>query len=141
VPQTAAAHSHKTKALEIVHPWTPATLNKSVTTTEVFMKIKNRGAAPDRLLGASSTIAAKVELREPESAGAGSASKAVAGVAIGGSKDTELNRNGPRFVLSGLKKALNAYDSFKLTLVFEKAGRVVVDVAIEEADVVEPHKH
>ena len=44
-------------------------------------------------------------------------------------------------VLTGLKKRLDAYDSFKLTLVFEKAGRVVVDVAVEEAETKEPHKH
>jgi copper(I)-binding protein len=35
-------------------------------------------------------------------------------------------------VLTGLKKRLNAYDTFRLTLVFEKAGRVPIDVMVEE---------
>ena len=53
----------------------------------------------------------------------------------------DLVRNGPHLLLSGLKKRLDAYDSFKLTLVFEKAGSMVVEVAVEEAETVEPHKH
>ena len=56
-------------------------------------------------------------------------------------KEAQLTRNGPHLVLTGVKKRLDAYDSFKLTLVFEKAGRVVVDVAVEEADTKEPHEH
>jgi copper(I)-binding protein len=35
--------------------------------------------------------------------------------------------------LTGVKKAFNAYHDFKMTLVFEKAGRMVVDVMVEEA--------
>ena len=45
----------------------------------------------------------------------------------------QLTAKGPHLALTGLKQRLDAYDSFKLTLVFEKAGRMVVDVMIEEA--------
>lgn len=37
--------------------------------------------------------------------------------------------------------ALNAYDSFELTAVFEKAGQMVIEVMVEEAEATEPHKH
>lgn len=43
-----------------------------------------------------------------------------------------LRLDGPHIVLSGLKKPLRAYDSFALTLVFEKAGTVNVQVSVEE---------
>ena len=139
-PPAASAHSHKKKGLEIVHPWTPATTEKTTATTQVFMKIKNRGAA-DRLLRASTPVAAGVALHEPVGADTGTAAKPVAAIVVGAGKDVELVRNGPHLLLSGVKKRLDAYDSFKLTLVFEKAGSMVVDVAVEEAETVEPHKH
>jgi copper(I)-binding protein len=132
----ALAHSQKKHGLEIVHPWTFATSGTGGT-TRVFMKIKNLGAAPDRLVGASAVAATKTELLETS----GDTNKPVAAVAIAPGKDALLTADGPHLVLTGLKKRLDAYDSFKLTLVFEKAGRMVVDVAVEEAETEAPHKH
>ena len=139
-PPAASAHSHKQKGLEIVHPWTPATTEKTAATTQVFMKIKNRGAA-DRLLHASTPVAASVALHEAVGADASQAAKPVAAILVGAGADVDLVRAGPHLLLSGLKKRLDAYDTFKLTLVFEKAGSMVVEVAVEEAETVEPHKH
>jgi copper(I)-binding protein len=45
-----------------------------------------------------------------------------------------LGAAGPGVVLSGLKRPLRAYDGFTLTLVFEKAGPVDVEVVVEEND-------
>jgi copper(I)-binding protein len=142
-PPAALAHSHKKKGVEVVHPWTHATSDKGGGTTRVFMKIKNLAGAPERLVGASTPAAAKAELQEAAGDGTGTSasSKPVAAFVIGPGKDAQLTRNGPHLVLTGVKKRLAAYDSFKLTLVFEKAGRMVVDVAVEEADTEEPHKH
>ena len=52
-----------------------------------------------------------------------------------------LSADGPHLLLGGFKKRLSAYDTFKLTLVFEKAGRIEVEVMVEEAETKEPHKH
>jgi periplasmic copper chaperone A len=52
-----------------------------------------------------------------------------------------LSADGPHLLLGGVKKRLSAYDSFKITLVFEKAGRMEIEVMVEEADTKEPHKH
>jgi copper(I)-binding protein len=137
-PPAAWAHSHKKKGVEVVHPWTPATSEKGSGTTRVFMKIKNLSGAPDRLVAASTPAAAKAELQEPAGDGAG---KPVAAVVIAPGKDVQLTRAGPHLVLTGVNKRLDAYDSFKLTLIFERAGPMVVDVAIEEAETEAPHKH
>jgi hypothetical protein len=48
-PSTASAHSHKKKGLEIIHPWTRATVDTPNTTGQVSMTIKNAGPS-DRLL-------------------------------------------------------------------------------------------
>ncbi len=134
---TATAHSHKKKGLEVVHPWTATTPSKDVTSIAVFMPIKNRGAGPDRLIGASSPIATKIELHgSPDMAPAGTAK-----FAIPAGKTLELTRDGPHLMLSGVSRQLDAYGDFKMTLVFEKAGRLQVDVMVEEAATEAPHKH
>jgi periplasmic copper chaperone A len=132
-PSTASAHSHKKKGLEIIHPWTRAMTDKSQTTVLVSMSIKNAGPS-DRLLSASTPLADAVELRQP---GTG---KALAAVALGSGKRVELNRNGPHLALTGFKKQLDAYESFAMTLVFEKVGSVVIEVMVEEAEA-EPKGH
>ena len=138
-PPAVLAHSHKKKGVEVVHPWTHPVAERAGGTTRVFMKIKNLSGAPERLLGASTPATAKSELQE--TTGDGPSGKAVAAVVIDPGKEAQLTRKGPHVVLTGIRKRLDAYDTFKLTLVFEKAGRVVVDVAVEEADTKEPHEH
>lgn len=140
-PPAALSHSHKKKGLEIIHPWTPAMLHKEARTTQVYMTIKNRGRTADRLLSASTPAAEKTEMRQPSSSDPGSETKPAAAPSIAAGKDLDLSRKGPRLVLTGVKRQLHAYDEFKMTLVFEKAGRMVVDVMVEEASTEEPHKH
>jgi copper(I)-binding protein len=117
-----AAHSHKAKGLEIVHPHTLQTQEGAVT-ARVMMTIKNAGRAADRLVSASTSRATKVEL---DGGKGGAAFVVKAGEELG------LAGDGPSVMLIGLKKRLHAYDDFKMTLVFEKAGRIAIDVMVEE---------
>ena len=39
----------------------------------------------------------------------------------------------PNIMLLGLSKPLTTYDSFPMTLVFEKAGKLDIEVIVEEA--------
>jgi periplasmic copper chaperone A len=119
----AAAHSHKAKRLEIVHPHTLRT-QKSAVTARVLMTIKNDGRAADRLVSASTPRAAKVELNGARNGGAAFVIEAGGELGLAG--------DGPSVLLIGLKKPLDAYDDFKMTLVFEKAGPVAIDVMVEE---------
>jgi copper(I)-binding protein len=140
-PPVALAHSHKKKALEIVHPWTTAMVEERVVNVPVYMKVKNEGRSVERLLGASTRHADKVELIELKSLGSMSLPAATAALTIPARGELVLSARGPRLLLSGFKTRLNAYDSFELTLVFEKAGPMVVEVMVEEAETKEPHKH
>jgi copper(I)-binding protein len=135
----ATAHSHKKKNLEIVHPWTPETVQKESATARVFMSIKNGGRVADRLVSASTARAHKVELAAGEKGAEDG--KSSAPFSIGPGKVLVLHAKGQHLVLTGMSKALHAYDDFKLTLVFEKAGRIVVDVVVEEAEGSEDHRH
>ena len=63
VMSAAHAHDYKVGALEIGHPWTRAT-PKGATVAGGYLKITNKGTAPDRLTGASFTAAPRVEIHE-----------------------------------------------------------------------------
>ena len=135
----AQAHSHKLKKLEIVHPWCIET-GDTAKPVIVSMTIRNAGGRADKLLGATTSMAAKTELREagaaPDTDG-----KAIRSVAVGSRGEVNLKRGGPHILLTGMKKQLSPYDSFFMTLAFEKAGKVEVEVMVEEASVLEaPHK-
>jgi len=136
VATAAHAHSHKFKQLEIVHPWCVET-SDTAKPVIVSMTIRNAGR-PDRLLSATTAMAARAELRQggtPEADG-----PVIRSVAIGGHAEVNLKRAGPHIVLTGLKKPLGPYESFFMRLAFERAGKVEVEVMVEEASVLEqPH--
>ena len=140
-PPAALAHSHKKKALEVVHPWTPAMVGERIVNILVYMKLKNAGKDAERLLGASTPLADKVEIIEPKAHDGTTMPMPASALSIPAGGSLELNPKGPRLLLSGFKKRLGAYDSFELTLVFERSGELVVEVMVEEAEVTEPHKH
>ena len=129
----AQAHSHKLKSLEIVHPWCWETEAASKTVA-VYMTVRNSSRRPDRLLRATASIADKAELR-----GAGDDKRAKSFDAKPG--ELILKRDGPHILLTGVKRQLGAYDSFVMTLTFERAGKVEVEVAVEETSKAEPAKH
>jgi copper(I)-binding protein len=134
----ALAHSHKFKKLEIVHPWCIET-SDAAKPVAVYMTIRNAGGRPDKLLRATTSMAAKAELRQAVTAP--EESKVIGSVAVGGHGEVDLKRGGAHILLSGMKKQLSPYDSFVMTLAFERAGKVEVEVMVEEASVLEPpHK-
>ena len=64
-----------------------------------------------------------------------------ASIPIDGRGEVNLKRGGPHILLTGVKKQLGPYDSFLMTLTFARAGKVEVEVMVEEASVLEPAKH
>ena len=135
---SAHAHSHKLRQLEIVHPWCIET-DDAAKPVVVSMTIKNAGAKPDRLLRASASDAAKAELRAgmpPDAEG-----DVMKAIPVGARGEVNLKRGSPHVLLTGMKKTLDARDSFLMTLTFERAGKVEVEVMVEEKSVLEPAKH
>jgi hypothetical protein len=126
----ACAHGYKHKAIEIVHPWTFDRPVPGSSDAIVGMDIKNAGEVPDRLIGASSAITARVAI-----SGAAEPSRPAGptGIEIGPGAKVELGAKGPHLRLIGLKKELTAYDTLPVTLMFEKAGRIRIDVLVEES--------
>jgi copper(I)-binding protein len=121
---TAAAHEITQGALKIVHPWVSETEEQQAA---LHLKIRNMSDQPERLLGATSAIADRVSLLDVHG-------KETTGLPIAVRGEVSLPSSGPQIVLRGLKKPLRAYDSFDVVLVFRHAGKVTIEVLVEEAD-------
>ena len=137
-PLFADEHEHVATAgdIRVVHAWARAAA--AGADTFVFMDIENKGAA-DRLLSAETGKAASVEL-----VGIGMKDGAGTTMPLGpvdiGSGGTMLDPGGMAIMLHGLTEALVKGEDFELTVRFEKAGPVVLDVEIEAADATQ-HSH
>jgi periplasmic copper chaperone A len=132
----AHAHSYKQKSLEIVHPWCLET-DAADKTAAIYMVVRALTKRGDRLTAASTSIGT-AELREPTAA---EGSKPVASLEVKRDKELTLKRGGPHILVTGLTRPLGAYDSFLLTLTFARAGRIEVEVMVEEKSTAEPKGH
>ncbi len=124
----ALAHGYKNGTIEVRHPWVRATADKSIV---VSMKLRNLSDTADRLVSASSTAASTSSVGT-KSVQARSDVKAVAGIDIPAKQTVVLDGASLFIRLDGLSKPLLAYDRLPLTLMFEKSGRLDIEVMIEE---------
>lgn len=125
----ALAHGVKTRTIEIIHPWTFGIDADGVV--HVAMKIKNTGSRADRLVGARTNVANSATLFAATPVGVGQGQQ-VSSIDIASGGSVELQSVGQSILLSGFKRQLTAYDTFQLTLVFERAGRIAIEVLVEE---------
>jgi copper(I)-binding protein len=97
-----------------------------------FMKITNAGKAADRLLSATSPVAGVVEVHTMSMDGGVMRMRAVPeGLPVPAGGTLELKPGGYHIMLIGLKSQLKPGEQVPLTLKFEKAGTVPVQVKIQ----------
>lgn len=138
----ASAHSFKVGAIDIGHPNARPT-NPGQQVGAGYLKLSNQGAA-DRLLSASSPVAASVELHSMSMEGDVMKMRQVDAIDLPAGQTVELKPGGYHLMLMGLKAPLKAGDKLPLTLKFEKAGEIVVTVNVENpkaTDAPAEHKH
>jgi len=136
--QTAMKHDMKTgmaKAgeghigdLMLTGGWTRAT-PKSAPTGAGFVTITNKGDAADRLVGVKTSIAARSEVHTMEmDKGVMKMRQLVKGLEIPAGETVLLKPGGFHMMFIGLKGPIDMGSTVKATLVFEKAGEVVLDL-------------
>lgn len=97
-----------------------------------FMTIVNRSTLPDRLLAASSPAAAAVELHETvDDGGVMRMVPHPEGWEIAARGRLELKPGGKHLMLIGLKEPLEAGQTVVITLTFQNAGAVTVQVPVK----------
>ncbi len=143
----ALAHDAKVGAIEIEHPWARATA-PTAPTGVVYLELKNDGETADRLVSAASPAATTVQLHTHILEGGAMMMREVKAIDLPSKATVELIPSGLHIMLIGLKKPLVKDEVFPVTLTFEKAGTVTVDVKTEGPGAMGPadeetdeHKH
>ena len=124
------AHSYKSGTLEIGHPWARETPAAAAVGAGYF-KVKNTGTEPDRLIGAESDAAATVEMHESTTENGIAKMRAVTSIEIPAGTDLAFAPGGYHLMLLGLKEGLAEGMRIPAVLIFEKAGRIEVELAVE----------
>jgi copper(I)-binding protein len=127
----AYAYDYKVGALEIDHPWSRA-VPKGATVAAGYVTIKNTGTEPDRLVSGSTPVAGKFEIHEMSmDKGVMKMRPVAGGLEIKPGETVELKPESFHIMLMGVKQPIQKGKPFKGSLVFEKAGPVDVDFAVE----------
>lgn len=131
-------------ALAVENPWSRATPGDAKVAVG-FLTIKNDGKTEDRLVSASSPIAARTEIHETKMQNDMMTMRpAPDGIAVPPASSVALAPNGYHLMFADLAAPLKEGEQFKATLTFEHAGAVEVtfDVkAIGAAPAKEAHHH
>jgi copper(I)-binding protein len=117
--------------IEIGQPWARAGLRVRLQAGGFFV-VTNKGALPDRLVAASSPVAEKVEIHAIKVVGADiQMGPRPEGLVVEAGSTMTLKPRGYHLLLSGVATALVVGTRLPITLTFEKAGRLDVELAVE----------
>lgn len=128
---SATAQEFKASDLTVTQPWSRATPS-GAKVAGGYMTITNNGAAPDRLLGATTSTAGRVEIHEMLMKDNVMTMRPVnGGLAIEPGKSVALAPGGYHLMMMDLKSPLKKGDKLAVTLDFEKAGKVEVSFDVQ----------
>lgn len=101
----------------------------------VFMVIENHSTAEERLISVTTDVAEKAELHTSKIGADGMAQMPLidGGIALRGGESHVLERGGDHLMIMGLTRKVVSGDVITLTLTFEHAGVVVVEVPVDNA--------
>lgn len=125
----ALAHGYTLGTLSIAHPWAKASAGMAANGA-AFLKISNSGQA-DRLVSAQTPAAARTELHTHSMEGGVMKMRQVEAIDVPASGTVALEPGGLHVMLFDLKAPLKEHGRIPLTLTFEKAGSVTVEVQVE----------
>lgn len=127
----AQAHDYEVGGLTISHPWSRATAPQAANGV-AYMAISNHGTVDDVLISAESPVFGRAELHANEMADGVMRMRPVeGGIVIPAGETIYLEPSGLHLMLMGLGDRLVEGERFPLTLVFQNAGTIEVEAAIE----------
>ncbi|MCW2293142.1 copper(I)-binding protein [Pseudomonas sp. BIGb0408] len=138
--QVAHAHEFQAGDIEIIHPWSRE-LPPVAPTAAAYFVLKNQGSDADRLLTVSTSVARKAELHEHVHADGAMKMQQVMSIEIPAGGEVKFEPMGYHVMLINVKQQAKAGDHFPLTLTFEKAGAVEVDVVVQKDAPAEQQSH
>jgi len=134
----AAEHGYRKGDLDVRHPWTRAT-PPGAKNAAGYLEIRNSGKEPDRLVGASTPNAERVELHMTVREGDVMKMREVQSFEVPAGQRLTLRPGGRHLMIVGLKRPLAKDERLPLTLRFERAGEIQVELGVQSADSRKPH--
>ncbi len=119
----------KKQTIEITTPWARPTANTN-TPGGVFFTITNHGSETAKLTNAASDIAHMAHIHKTGNEGGMMTMDMVDEVTIAAGESFVFAPGGHHIMLMGLTEKLTKGNVFKLTLTFEKAGKIIVEVPV-----------
>ncbi len=123
--------------LVVSEPWARATIGQ-VKAGAAYLTLTNNGAATDRLVAVETPAAKRSELHGHSMDGGVMRMRPVEAIELAPGAPVVLRPGGLHVMLMGLKAPLKEGGRFSLTLVFEEAGRLEVEVRVEGAAAMGP---
>ncbi|WP_248917607.1 copper chaperone PCu(A)C [Pseudomonas entomophila] len=130
----ANAHEYSKGDLHIAHPWS-LELPPNAPNVAAYFVVHNNGKADDRLLSADTPISADAQLHEHAMSAAGAMKmQQVQSVVVPAGKDLTFAPSAYHVMIMQPKDRSLLTDGkrFPLTLHFEKAGDITVEVAVQK---------
>jgi len=113
----------------IDQPWIRATA-PGAKVAGGFMTITNRGSTPDRLVGAASSVAERVELHINVHEDGMMKMRQVQAIDVPAGGRFELKPGGTHLMFVNIARQIKQGETIPVTLTFEKAGEVKADYAV-----------
>lgn len=134
----ALSHAYNLGPLNINHPTARATA-PGQPNGAAYLAITNTGAESDRLVALETPAAAAAEIHMMSEEGGVMTMRKLDAVEIAPGAPAVFQPGGLHIMLIDLAGPLKPGETVPLTLTFEKAGAVTVDLAIEKATTPEGH--
>lgn len=115
--------------LSVDHAWSKVTIGADRPGV-LYLEITNNGGADDALIGVSTPVAGMPMLHETVVKDGVASMPHAMSIPVPAGKTVELAPGGYHGMLMGLTAALKEGDRFPVTLTFEKAGDVTVNVDV-----------
>jgi periplasmic copper chaperone A len=122
--------------IRITHPFATPTIGAATTGAAYFTALENTGAKPDRLLRASTPVAARVEMHTMSVDAQGvMRMREIEAIDVPVKQPVKMRPGmGLHLMLIGLREPLKVGSRFAMTLQFERAGPVEVMVVVQAPD-------
>lgn len=127
---TGFAHGYGKGELGVRHPWTRAT-PPGAKLGVGYLEIRNSAREPDRLIGASTPIAQRVELHVLVREGDVVRMREVESLDVPARERLVLRPGGPHLMIVGLARPFVKGERVPLSLRFEKAGELRIELEVQ----------
>jgi periplasmic copper chaperone A len=134
----AQAQTSTTSSVSVEHPWARAT-PAGAKTGAAYLTLVNNGTSADRLIHASTSMAEKVQVHQDIDENGVMKMRELPVVEIGPGAALTFKPGGTHMMIIGLKQPLKKGQTFPLTLDFEKAGKIDLQIPIAKAGAMGDH--